>query len=114
MNHAPGHPHSPFSARLIPAGFDDLFLGRDYDANGNRDSTGYTVGTLTRRKLGRRSIISGLTKHPPRSLFRIAVIRHSIRRGTPFGTKDWASKTAEKLGLESSLRPQGRPRKQEK
>lgn len=45
MDHAPGHPHSPISAGLSPAGFDDLFLGRDYDANGNRDSTGYTVGT---------------------------------------------------------------------
>jgi len=45
MNHAPGPPHSPFSAGLIPAGFDDMFIGRDYDANGNRDSAGYTVGT---------------------------------------------------------------------
>ena len=44
----------------------------------------------------------------------LAVIRHCIRRGSPFGTKDWASQTAEKLGLESSLRPQGRPIKQEK
>ena len=44
----------------------------------------------------------------------LAAIRHSIRRGTPFGTKDWASQTAEKLGMESSLRPQGRPGKQEK
>jgi putative transposase len=50
----------------------------------------------------------------PMSEKELAVIRHSIRRGTPFGTKAWASQTAEKLGLESSLRPQGRPRKQGK
>ena len=50
----------------------------------------------------------------PMSEKELATIRHSIRRGTPLGLKDWASQTAEKLGLESSLRPQGRPRKQEK
>ena len=41
----------------------------------------------------------------------LAAIRHCIRRGTPFGTKAWTSNAAEKLGIESSLRPQGRPRK---
>lgn len=40
-------------------------------------------------------------------------VRHSVRRGTPFGTKAWTTRTAEKLGLESTLRPQGRPRKVE-
>ncbi len=50
----------------------------------------------------------------PLSEKKFAVIRHSSRRGAPFGTKEWASQTAEKLGLESSLRPQDRPRKQEK
>ena len=41
----------------------------------------------------------------------LAAVRHCVRRGTPFGTKSWTSNAAEKLGLESSLRPQGRPRK---
>ena len=113
MNHAPGSTLSPFATGLVPAGFDDLFPLTEDDANGNRDSAGSTVGTLTRSKWGRCSIISELTTRP-RFFSRFAVIRHSIRRGTPFGTKDWASQTAEKLGLESFLRPQGRPRKQEK
>ena len=34
-----------------------------------------------------------------------------ISRGQPFGKDDWKSKTARKLGIESSLRPRGRPRK---
>jgi putative transposase len=43
----------------------------------------------------------------------LSAVRHSIRRGTPFGTKAWTSRTAENLGLESTLRPQGRPKKVE-
>ncbi len=45
MNHASGSTLSPFATGLVPAGFDDQFLRTDYDANGNRDSSGYTVGT---------------------------------------------------------------------
>jgi putative transposase len=42
----------------------------------------------------------------------LKAIRHSIARGTPFGSDRWAERTAAKLGLESSLRPRGRPRKE--
>lgn len=38
--------------------------------------------------------------------------RRSVRRGAPFGGVAWSSATAARLGLESSLRPRGRPRKQ--
>jgi len=37
-------------------------------------------------------------------------LRDSIARGTPFGSERWKQTTAKKLGLESSLRPRGRPR----
>ena len=36
-------------------------------------------------------------------------IRTSIRRNRPLGTEAWVRRTAEKLGLESSLRAPGRP-----
>ena len=39
----------------------------------------------------------------------LAAIRKAIQRGCPFGTDDWVSKTAERLDLESTLRPRGRP-----
>jgi putative transposase len=36
-------------------------------------------------------------------------IRQSVSRGAPFGSRDWTESTAALLGLESSLRPRGRP-----
>ncbi len=38
-------------------------------------------------------------------------IRHSIRRGTPFGIEGWVKDTVERLGLEMTLCPRGRPKK---
>jgi putative transposase len=44
----------------------------------------------------------------------LKALRHSLARGTPFGDTQWLAKTAAKLGLESSLRPRGRPRRTNK
>lgn len=41
----------------------------------------------------------------------VEAIRKSIARGTPFGDEAWRDTKVIELGLESSLRPQGRPRK---
>ena len=38
-------------------------------------------------------------------------LANSIKRGAPLGDPEWAKATALKMGLESSLRPRGRPRK---
>jgi putative transposase len=38
-------------------------------------------------------------------------MRQSIRRSQPFGSPEWQSETATRLGLESTFRPRGRPRK---
>ena len=40
-------------------------------------------------------------------------IETCLQRGRPFGEDDWTLKTAKDLALESSLRPRGRPRKEE-
>jgi putative transposase len=37
-------------------------------------------------------------------------VRHSVDRGTPYGTELWSREAAARHGLESSLRPRGRPR----
>ena len=42
----------------------------------------------------------------------LTAIRTSIRRGTPFGASAWVHRIAGRLGLESSLNPRGRPRKE--
>ena len=41
----------------------------------------------------------------------LAALRRSLNRGTPFGTTVWQQRNAKRLGLESSLRNPGRPRK---
>jgi putative transposase len=38
-------------------------------------------------------------------------LRLSVERGRPFGTEPWTRETARRLGLESTLRSTGRPRK---
>ena len=38
-------------------------------------------------------------------------LRQSVNRGTPYGSEAWNSATSVALGLESSLRPRGRPHK---
>jgi len=38
-------------------------------------------------------------------------LRRCIQRGMPWGGAGWVKPAAERLGLESSLHPRGRPRK---
>jgi len=39
-------------------------------------------------------------------------LRRSVQRGQPYGSDHWVRYAAKRLGLESSLRPRGRPRKE--
>lgn len=41
----------------------------------------------------------------------LAPIRNSIQRGAPLGDPNWVSALAAKFGLESTMRPHGRPKK---
>ena len=50
----------------------------------------------------------------PMSETELASLRQCVTRGAPYGTESWARATAAELGLESSLRPRGRPKKVEK
>ena len=50
----------------------------------------------------------------PQTEAEMAAIRRSIQRGNPFGEADWSLQTVEQLGLETTLRPRGRPRNSEK
>jgi hypothetical protein len=49
----------------------------------------------------------------PQTEAEVAAIRASIERGRPFGNSAWTRLASAKLGLESSLRPRGRPKKGE-
>jgi len=43
-----------------------------------------------------------------------ARVRKAITRGPPLGTAAWVARTATRLGLQTTLRPRGRPRKEPK
>lgn len=43
-----------------------------------------------------------------------ATIRRSVARGTPLGGPRWTQRAVSELGLESTVRPRGRPRKERK
>ena len=47
----------------------------------------------------------------PQTEAEVKRLRESIRRGRPFGDSPWQQQAAGDLGIESSLRPRGRPRK---
>jgi putative transposase len=49
----------------------------------------------------------------PETEAELKALRHSVQRGTPYGSESWVKRTARQLGLESTLRPPGRPRKVE-
>jgi putative transposase len=48
----------------------------------------------------------------PQTDVEVEALRRSVQRGTPFGSDRWQQRTAAKLGLEYTLRPPGRPKKQ--
>jgi putative transposase len=41
----------------------------------------------------------------------LEALRTSVNRGRPFGSASWQRRTAKRLGLESTFRPRGRPKK---
>src|SRR5208337_808597 len=43
-----------------------------------------------------------------------AALRCCVNRGRPFGDPNWVTDTAKRLGLESTIQPRGRPKKQSK
>jgi putative transposase len=47
----------------------------------------------------------------PQSEAELEALRRSVVRGSPFGEASWQERTAKRLGLQSTLRARGRPRK---
>src|SRR5262245_1398213 len=48
--------------------------------------------------------------HQPATLAEIQGLKRSLERGAPFGSETWVKRKTTELGLESTLRAQGRPR----
>jgi putative transposase len=47
----------------------------------------------------------------PHSEAELAALRQCVARGQPYGSAAWTKRAAQRLGLESTLRPRGRPKK---
>ena len=47
----------------------------------------------------------------PQTEAELAAVRSSVQRGSPFGNDAWTERTIRRLGLESTIRAQGRPKK---
>ena len=47
----------------------------------------------------------------PQGEAELEAVRRCVHRGCPLGSAEWTVRTAKQLGLESTLRPRGRPRK---
>jgi len=87
----------------------------------------WRCGSLYRWKFGTPKEKSLLSKRPlprlpiwtehvnqPLADGELKAIRRSILRGRPLGDSDWTKKIARRLGLETTLRARGRPKKQNK
>jgi putative transposase len=46
----------------------------------------------------------------PQTDAEVEAVRTAIRRSRPLGDEKWVRRTADKLGLEYTLRPRGRPK----
>ena len=49
----------------------------------------------------------------PQSEAELEAVRRSVQRGQPYGAEEWSHRVAKRLGLESTFRVRGRPRKQQ-
>lgn len=47
----------------------------------------------------------------PQTEAELAALRRCVTRGSPFGSQSWMERTVRRLSLESTLRPRGRPKK---
>ena len=47
----------------------------------------------------------------PQTEAELSALRRAVNRGCPFGAPFWSDQVVRRLGLESTLRSQGRPRK---
>lgn len=46
----------------------------------------------------------------PETEMELRALRQSVQKGRPFGSETWVARMAKRLGLESTLRPRGRPK----
>ena len=97
------------TSREIPSVASWLNAPSTGDGRASFGADGPTVGLI--RAPSRLATIGPRMSTRLKRLSELASVRESLRRGSPFGSDDWQREAAERLGLQSTLRPRGRPRK---
>jgi REP-associated tyrosine transposase len=87
-----------------------------------RRAENWRYGSLWKRLHAETDLLSEWPLPRPRSWLQyvnqshsdaeLEAIRRSVQRGQPYGGEAWSRVTAKRLGLESTFRPRGRPRKE--
>ena len=74
--------------------------------NGSERPAWYAAGPVPRGKDWPRYVAQ------PQTDVELVALRRSVERGVPYGGETWQRRTIAALGLEATLRPRGRPKKQ--
>jgi putative transposase len=124
--------HSVYQGRFksFPVQTDGHFLRVAWYVEGNalraklvKQAEAWRWSSLWRRAQEEAQVTAWLSEWPverPRNWLRrvndqpqkgakLEGLRRSVQRGRPFGSEVWVVRTAKRLGLESTLRPRGRP-----
>ncbi len=100
-----GHERNPLRANLVKSAalwpHSSLRL-----ASSSARPPWYSEGPVKRGKSWERHV------DQPQTEAELLALRRSVERGIPYGGDRWQQKTVTALGLESTLRSRGRPRKQ--
>ncbi len=82
----------------------------DWDWNSLSMRFGDSVGSLDRAPLGHEGDWLSWVNEPL-TVDELARVRNSVNRCAPYGSEKWIKRKAREMGLESTLRAIGRPRK---
>lgn len=96
---------NPLRAGLCRAAEEWRFGSAWRNAYGDPQSRSLLARWPLPRPRGWRSLVNR-----PQSEAELEAIRHSLRRGMPYGSATWITQSAARLRLKHTLRPRGRPR----
>ena len=95
---------NPFRAGIVPQAAAWSWSSLQLHAQAERPAW-YSDGPVRRGRLWLQYVAQ------PQTDAELVALRRSVNRGVPYGDDRWQKKTIRALGLESTLRPRGRPRK---
>jgi putative transposase len=97
---------NPLRANLCPAAEQWPWGSAWRSVNGDAESRRILAEWPIQRSRQWRSYVN-----KPQSEAELEAIRHSVNKGSPYGSPHWVSQAAVRLKLQHTLRPRGRPRK---